>query len=187
MDGARPYNICDKGKDLEKMETSRIAAVQIRPRKGDPRENGEKITAFMKEAKGGGAELAIFPECSLTGYDPERSHELALEKDCRYIRDIEAAADELGIAVCFGFMEKAEDGLYICQEFYDAGNRTFYRKTHLATREEEYFKEGNEFPTAEYRHITIGMQLCWESHIPQISTVYRKKAPICCSFPTPAA
>ena len=165
------------------MEDSRLALVQICPEKGKPEENGAKIISFMKEAKDENADLAVFPECSLTGYDPQRSPELALEKDCIYIQEIEAAADELGMAVCFGFMERDEDALYISQEFYCKGEKTLYRKTHLATREEEYFKEGNDFPTAEYRHITIGMQLCWESHIPQISTVYRKKGAHLLLFP----
>ena len=165
------------------MEDSRLAAVQICPEKGKPKENGAKIISFLKEAKEGDADLVLFPECSLTGYDPERSKELALPRESGYVKDIENAADELGLAVCFGFMERDENGLYICQEFYYMGSRTLYRKTHLATREEEFFKEGNDFPQAGYKTITTGMQICWESHIPQISTVYRKKGAQLLLFP----
>ncbi|MBQ2311459.1 MAG: NAD+ synthase, partial [Firmicutes bacterium] len=60
------------------MKGIRIALAQICPVPGDAGTNAEKIKAYMKEAADGGAELVIFPECSLTGYAPERASELAL-------------------------------------------------------------------------------------------------------------
>ena len=192
------------------MKGIRIALAQICPVPGDAGTNAEKIKAYMKEAADGGAELVIFPECSLTGYAPERASELALSigagpdgaaELALSIRDatdgaqkqapgigggpisaIEEAAEKLGISVCFGFMEKFGDKVYISQELYCGGERTIYRKTHPGSREALYFEAGNEFPVSR-GPVDCGMQLCWESHIPEISAEYRKQGTQLLLFP----
>ncbi len=151
----------------------KIALAQICPVPGDASANSEKIKAYMKEAADGGAALAVFPECSLTGYAPDRAAELALSIGDGPVSDVESAAEKLGIAVCFGFMEKLGDKFYISQELYCGGERTVYRKTHPGSREALFFEAGNEFPVSR-GPVDCGMQLCWESHIPEISTAYRK-------------
>ena len=174
----------------------KIALAQICPVPGDASANAEKIKAYMKEAADGGAELVVFPECSLSGYAPERAPELALslgdgqdgaQKQAPGIGGgpisaIEEAAEKLGIAVCFGFMEKLGDKFYISQELYCGGERTIYRKTHPGSREALYFEAGNEFPVSR-GPVDCGMQLCWESHIPEISAEYRKQGVQLLLFP----
>ena len=100
------------------MDTLKIAAAVIRPIKGDPKGNAEKIKGFLKQAKEEGAKLVLFPECSLTSYAAEKAEELALPKDDPCIKDIETAADKLDISVCFGYVEKTPGAMYICQEYY---------------------------------------------------------------------
>ncbi|MBQ9826774.1 MAG: hypothetical protein IJM61_06310 [Firmicutes bacterium] len=174
------------------MKGIRIALAQICPVPGDADANAEKIISFMKKAADGGAALAVFPECSLTGYAPERADELALsigdEPDGTpgigggLISAVEEAAEKLGIAVCFGFMEKLGDKFYISQELYCGGERTVYRKTHPGSREAMFFEAGNEFPVSR-GPVDCGMQLCWESHIPEISAEYRKQGAQLLLFP----
>ena len=158
------------------MDDIRLGLVQICPVPGRTAENTEKAATFLAKAKEEGAGLAVFAECSLTGYAPERAAELAIDPkaDENCVRDIERACDRLGIAACFGYMEKCGDKLYIAQELYSGGKRTVYRKTHLGTKEELYFSQGDSFPAADVSGTACGMQLCWESHIPQISAKYRK-------------
>ena len=165
------------------MDTLKIAAVQICPTKGDPQGNAEKIKGFLKQAKEEEAKAVLFPECSLTAYATEKAEELALPNDDPCINDIEAAADDLDISVCFGYIEKTPGAMYICQEYYCDHKKTLYRKTHLGSKEQLCFKEGDLFPVADDENISIGMQLCWESHIPQISSLYRKKGVQLLLFP----
>ncbi len=160
----------------------KIALAQICPVPGDAGANAEKIKAYMKEAADKGAALAVFPECSLTGYAPERAAELALSIGDGPVSAVEAATEKLGIAVCFGFMEKFGDKLYISQELYCGGERTVYRKTHPGSRETLYFEAGNEFQVS-HAPVCCGMQLCWESHIPEISAEYRKQGAQLLLFP----
>ncbi|MCR5010495.1 MAG: hypothetical protein K6A91_06125 [Clostridia bacterium] len=164
------------------MKGIRIALAQICPVPRDASANAEKIKAYMKDAADGGAALAVFPECSLTGYAPDRAAELALSIGDGPVSDVESAAEKLGIAVCFGFMEKLGDKFYISQELYCGGERTIYRKTHPGSREALYFEAGNEFPVSR-GPVDCGMQLCWESHIPEISAEYRKQGAQLLLFP----
>ena len=150
-----------------------IALAQICPVPGYADANAEKMISYMKEAVEKGAALIVFPECSLTGHAPEKAANLALSTGCGPVSDVETAAEKLGIAVCFGFMEKLRDKFYISQELYCSGERTVYRKTHPGSREALFFTAGNEFPVSR-GPVDCGMQLCWESHIPDISTAYRK-------------
>jgi N-carbamoylputrescine amidase len=45
-----------------------------------------------------------------------------------------------------------------------------YRKTHIAPPEWGIFEPGSETPLFEYRGVTFGIQLCYDSHFPEIST-----------------
>ena len=179
------------------MEKMTVALAQICPDPGDLRANTEKMISYMESAAGCGAGLVVFPECSLTGYAPEMAAELAVTagscaedaacdlgaggaSDC--ISEVEARAESLGTAVCFGYMEKAAEGCFITQELYHVSTRTVYRKTHPGSRESRYFKAGNSFPLA-VSPVKTGIQLCWESHIPEISEAYRRQGAELLLFP----
>ena len=165
------------------MHSIRIALAQICPETGNIEKNKTKIVEYMEKASENKAGLIVFPECSLTGYAPERAKETALSPEDEAVRDIETEADRLGIAVCFGFAEKGPLKPYISQEYYFSGQRTLYRKTHVAPREEAFFDEGEDYPLAELGSIKIGIQICWESHMPRISELYRSKGAQLLLFP----
>ncbi len=165
------------------MEKLKLAAVTMMPSFG-----AEKTAGLMREAAEASAELVLFPECSLTGYEPDKAAELSVgSDDCESAVKVRKTADELGIAVCFGYMERLGDKLYITQELYSAGESVIYRKTHLGSHEKEVFSEGDSFPIADISvsggTVRIGIQLCWESHIPEISGTYREKGAEVLLFP----
>ena len=153
------------------MRTVTIALCQFLPG-GDAGQNAAAICRMMRDAAARGAALALFPECSLTGYSVERAAALALRRTSEPVQAVEAQCRESGIAACFGYLERVDGGLAITQELYAGGQATYYRKTHLGTREAAVFQAGNDFPVAE-APLKTGMQLCWESHIPEISALYR--------------
>jgi NAD+ synthase (glutamine-hydrolysing) len=53
------------------MPSVRIAACQINTVVGDLEGNAERILVALAEAEAGGADLAVFPELTVTGYPPE--------------------------------------------------------------------------------------------------------------------
>lgn len=160
------------------MKDIKIALAQFCPQAGKTAGNAEKAAEYIKLAAEEGAALVVFPECSLTGYAPVRAAELAIgpsSEDGNILQKTEQLCGRLGIAACFGFMERAGSELFITQELFSPESRAVYRKTHLGATEERYFSQGSTFPKAEVSGISCGMQLCWESHIPQISAAYRKQ------------
>jgi len=155
------------------MRTITIALAQFLPG-GDPEGNAVAICRFLRDAAARGAELALFPECCLTGYSVPRAAALAVGRASGPVRAVEGECRASGITACFGYIERTDAGLYITQELFDGGKATIYRKTHLGSREEAVFRAGDEFPVAE-KPLKIGMQLCWESHIPEISALERSR------------
>ena len=164
------------------MEKISIALAQTRPVPGDTKANAEKTAGYIKDAASKGADLVMFAECSLTGYAPERAVELAVSFEDDALQGLRALSAGLGIALCIGYMERSKEELFIAQELCFGGKSTVYRKTHLGSKEALFFSEGSAFPVAEIPVIT-GMQLCWESHLPQISAVYRGQGAQLLLFP----
>ena len=158
------------------MNTFVLSLVSMESLPGKPEINAQKMISYMEQAKEANASLLIFPECSFTGYDPENSmvHSLAADDDAIFL--MKDKASKLDLAICFGYMERSENEAkpFITQELFFRGEIIRYRKTHLGTKEEDYFQSGREFPVMNIG-VNVGIQLCWESHIPDISTALRQK------------
>lgn len=156
------------------MNDTRIAVAQIAANPGRTKDNAEKLLFHIEAACKKEANLILFPECSLSGYSTQRADEAGLNPEDQQIQKIRQYCKEAGIAACFGYIEKAANGLYITQELTAEGRSVYYRKTHLGSKEKEVFLEGNEFPVLNVP-ICAGIQLCWESHIPEIAAMERKQ------------
>ena len=155
------------------MRTITIALGQFLPC-GDPEGNAMILCRTLRQAAARGAELVLFPECCLTGYSVDDAASLAVERTSDPVRAVEKECEALCVTACFGYMERTGNGLTITQELFGGGQATIYRKTHLGDREAAVFHAGNAFPVAE-TPLAAGMQLCWESHIPEISALERRR------------
>ena len=156
------------------MNTLTLALCQLRPVPGHPEENAEKICSVLRSAAGKSAQLLLLPECSATGYDVAHAAELAILADSAALETVRRTARELNVACCFGYFERDGQNRYITQEIAGGGAALRYRKTHLGERERAVFTPGDALPLTEVFGVRAGVQLCWESHIPDISTVYRR-------------
>lgn len=175
----------------------KVAAVQIESALGQVGHNLDKHAQWIERAAREDADLVFFPECSLTGYSTVQSREYAIGCDDEAVRAVEGYARERGVAVGFGFIEQArpEDdardvnsdasdasaslerrgGLFITYEIAHGSERLIYRKTHLGSRERDVFAAGDVLPTAHVAGVCVGVQLCWEAHIPDIAATLRAK------------
>ncbi|HET9532598.1 MAG TPA: nitrilase-related carbon-nitrogen hydrolase, partial [Blastocatellia bacterium] len=59
----------------------KICVAQTRPVKGDIQGNIDNHKRLIDLAASNGADMLIFPELSITGYEPELSRELATNQD----------------------------------------------------------------------------------------------------------
>ena len=55
------------------------------------------------------------------------------------------------------------------------GLEGIYRKTHLSPPEKENYQEGGDIDVFSIDNITIGVQLCYEAHFTEISTLMALK------------
>lgn len=173
-----------------------IAAAQLGPiARDEPRESAvARMLALLEEAKGRGADLAVFPELALTTFFPRWWFEDEAELDSFYetempnamARPLFEAAAKLEIGFYLGYAELTEDdghrrrfntSVLVDRTGNIAGK---YRKVHLPGHadhqlwrpfqhlEKRYFEPGDlGFPVFETMGGKMGMCLCNDRRWPE--------------------
>jgi NAD+ synthase (glutamine-hydrolysing) len=150
----------------------RIALGQLNLAVGDLAGNVEKMAAAAVEAAAAGAELACFPELSVTGYPPE---DLVLRPE--FVRDNLAALDELAAKtsdacpVIAGFVDRSERGLHNAAAFITGGEvRARYHKIVLPNfgvfDEQRYFVPGERTEQVSVGGVSVGLSVCEDAWHP---------------------
>lgn len=140
----------------------------------DAEKNFTAIRQFAEEGKAAGCTAVCFPEAFLTGYFPDRAVELALEKGHPLLSQIAVLAQSLQMDLLVGFLEKSEHRIFLTQGIWLAdGTSHFYRKTHLGQKEQMIFSAGDRLEVFSLScGLRIGIQLCVETHFPEITQTY---------------
>lgn len=148
----------------------KIGLVQATSR-GCPADNPETVRKYAKEAAEKGCTVICFPECFLTGYAPENAQTNAIQLDSPVLKQVSNIAAECGIDILVGFMEGSDGAFHITHGLFRRdGIREHYRKTHLGKREQAFFSPGGELKVLTLTDGTkIGIQLCVETHYPEIT------------------
>jgi len=150
-----------------------IAAAQIETRLLDLEANLEKILRRMKQASQQGAELVVFPECALTGYNltPDEALEIAEPVPGPSTARLQAACSNLGIMTVIGMLEAGEDeSLFNTAVLIGAdGVLASYRKTHLPFLGlDRYMMQGNRICSPVDTPIgRLGMLICYDLRFPE--------------------
>lgn len=157
------------------MRDVRVAAVQIRSVVGAIEENLAKHCDFARRACAAGAEIVCFPELSLSGYplDGELPHALAQPLEGDLVQELRELADRHAITVLAGMLESAPSGvLYNTQVIASPdGHVERYRKSHVPTSEIARFRPGGELPVFRLNQANIAVQICYDTHFPETTTV----------------
>lgn len=147
----------------------RVLLAQLAPVPGDPSANAEAVAAAL--AAHPDADLAVFPELFLTGYDPDASAALALSPGAPPLQVVSGAARQHGTAVLAGFAQHTEDGgvanAVACVD-NDGGHVATYRKTHLfGARERAVFAAGDELCVVTLAGRKIAPLVCFDVEFPE--------------------
>jgi predicted amidohydrolase len=148
-----------------------IACGQFASKPGEIEANTSIIRAQAGEAAAKGAVVAVFPELCLSGY--LRAEEVpahAVGMDGEEISALKAVARESGIAVSFGFAEKAGDGgVFNSMAYIDASGvvRAVYRKVHLFEGEGRWARPGGGFAGFDAGAFRCGMWICYDTRFPE--------------------
>ena len=159
------------------MTALRIALAQIAPRLGGLDENLERHRALIAEARAGGAQLVVFPELGLTGYQlQDLAAEVAMRLDDPRLAILAATTRDLSVAVSF-VEESADHRLFIAAALIEDGEiRHVHRKLFLPTYglfdERRFFAAGDVLRAVPSRlGVGIGIAICedfWHLSVPQI-------------------
>ncbi|MGA2613421.1 MAG: carbon-nitrogen hydrolase family protein [Spirochaetia bacterium] len=147
-----------------------IACAQLACAPGDIPRNTARMTEMTAQAARMGARVLVFPELCLSGYlAPSAAMRLAIPADGPDISKLRAAAKETGVALCFGFPERAPDGLYNSMAFLDRSGAPpiVYRKIHLWVTERGWAAEGKQLVSFGMDGLRCGMWICYDCRFPE--------------------
>ena len=151
-----------------------VAAVRMHSEPGEVDKNLERMESFAHEASERSAGAVLFPELSVSGYtlkEPEKIYDLARSR--RILEKIVRMAHDARLIIMAGMVGILQEGRPYISHVVAGPNGLLgvYRKTHLSPPEKEKYREGDSLDVFHERDLTFGLELCYESHFPEISTV----------------
>ncbi len=155
------------------METRRIALAQIAPQLGALDENLKRHHELLDEARAAGADLVVFPELGLTGYQlQDLASEVAMRLDDPRLASLAGATRGLSAVVSF-VEESADHRLFIAAALLEDGEiRHVHRKLFLPTYglfdERRFFAAGDVLRATPSRlGAGVGIAICEDFwHLP---------------------
>ncbi|MBW1912954.1 MAG: nitrilase [Deltaproteobacteria bacterium] len=156
------------------MNDLKIAAVCMNSPPGEIDKNLDRIESFALKAMEMGVDIICFPELSISGYmlkDPNSIYSGSLSEEI--IERVDGLAQTTGLIILAGMIEISEGKKpYISQVVAGPnGLLGLYRKSHLSPPEKGSYRAGQKMDPFFYKGVTFGIQLCYESHFPEISRV----------------
>lgn len=156
----------------------KIALLQMNSLNRRYQESTEIVLEKMREAAAEGADLLLLPEVFLTGYVLPFHNQEALEEDNPYLRQICAAAGEIGIGVVATAVtrgrEKPQNSAYVIDK---QGRRLMkYSKVHTCDfADEACFESGDAFHVCDFHGIRLGVMICYDREYPESARILMLK------------
>jgi predicted amidohydrolase len=155
----------------------KLALCQIAAKREDKAANLAKFEELTLRAKEQGADLAIFPEMSLTGYVlHDQIYELAEPIPGPSVKEVEDLAKKTGLHIIFGMPElspKTKATLYNTSVMVGPSGligkyRKMYLPTHSVFEEKRYFRSGYEPAAFQTQLGNIGLTICYDVFFPEV-------------------
>ncbi len=152
----------------------RVASVQSSVVFGNPKANTDFAIEHLRSLAAEKVQLAVFPECYLTGYcansdDEARGIAIECSPDSSYFARLQAAVDELEIMAVIGFAEESEGRLYNSAALLQPGlPLQVYRKLHLPfIGFDRFATPGDELPLYNTAVGRIAILICYDQRPPE--------------------
>lgn len=148
----------------------KICVAQTRPVKGNIQSNIANHNTLVDLAVSNGAETIIFPELSLTGYEPELSKELATDQDDMRFNVFQEISNTKQIRIGVGVPTKTDAGTCISMVLFQPHkDRQLYSKKYLHSDEEPFFVGGESTICSIGNKSNIALAICYELSVPEHS------------------
>ncbi len=148
----------------------KICAAQTSPVKGDIQKNIDNHKKLLNLAISNGVDIIIFPELSLTGYEPVLSKELATNQEDKRFDDFQKISDINKITIGLGVPTKNIAGTCISMIlFQPCIARQTHSKKYLHADEETFFISGENVACLTGNKTNIALAICYEISVPEHS------------------
>lgn len=142
----------------------KICVAQTHSLKGKIQENIQNHLRFVEQAAAANADLIIFPELSITGYEPALAKELATDIDNSIFNSFQALSDQHTITIGLGMPTNTTAGVNISMLiFQPQAIRTVYSKQMLHSDEIPYFVCGSNQTFLNIKEKKIAVGICYET------------------------
>lgn len=144
----------------------KISIVQTKPILGDIKRNIADHKKWITLAISHQIDCIIFPELSLTGYEPKLAKKLAIYPDDYRLDDFQKLSDQHKIVIGIGVPTKSNKEICISMVIFQPNmNRFTYFKKHLHIDEEPFFIPGENTNPFIINEEKIAIAICYEISI----------------------
>ncbi len=158
----------------------KICVAQSKSEKGDVQRNIHHHLQLIESAITQHADLIIFPELSITSYEPALAKTLVRKVSDPIFNPFQQVADENGISIGIGMPTKATQGIHISLLLFQPHTtRGSYAKQMLHADELPYFAPGDHQTFLHIKGKKIALGICYETlHYEHILNAAENKADI---------
>ena len=138
-----------------------FALVQMACMKGDIQKNLNRHCQIISQLSQDSIQVAIFPELSLTGYEPSLARSLALTEPLHELQKLHQHCIENGVSAVVGAPIRYDDHIYIAAvHLLTNGDYCIYLKMHLHSGEDRVFSAGDRFYMSQHDHTRVAHAVC---------------------------
>ncbi|MFA8451913.1 MAG: carbon-nitrogen hydrolase family protein [Bacteroidales bacterium] len=141
----------------------RVAIVQTESIKGNIEKNLENHLKWIKQAIKSKVDMIVFPELSLTGYEPDLAEDLATSQDDKRLDEIQILSDKNRITIGVGLPTKKESNLFVSMIIFQPHKvRITYSKQYLYPTETSIFTPGKNPLVLNLGTEVVSPAICYE-------------------------
>lgn len=142
----------------------KICIAQTKSEKGNVSRNIQNHLYFVKNAIKLNSDLIVFPELSITNYEPDLANDLATDVNSNIFNIFQDISDKNKITIGIGMPTKASEGINISMLIFQPyKDRIVYSKHLLHSDELPYFVSSNNQPIIEIKGKRIAFGICYET------------------------
>ena len=142
----------------------RVAIAQIEAIKGNIEKNIENHLKWINQAIQDNADMVIFPELSLTGYEPDLAESLATNQDDTRLDEMQSLSDKNRITIGVGLPTRKERNVFVSMIIFQPHKeRITYSKQYLYPPEESIFTAGKNPMVLDFETEVVSPAICYEA------------------------
>jgi predicted amidohydrolase len=147
--------------------------------------NLDRMVPWVCMAGQAGADVVCFPEMNISGYSVQSAAIMKPEQIPGPASDrLSALAKGEKITILAGMAEMKGAGLYVSHILATPDGRIgVYRKLHISPPEQGIFSQAGQVPVFPVKGVLCGVQLCYDTHFPELSTLMAAKGAEVIFFP----